>query len=148
MANHKSTHFLESPQEWKCFSARPCTIDRNKLYSDGAMSGEHDQVCLGFPFKCFQVGFHQFCNIWPRIVMLPKSLCHVSACIEAIFSSMLSSNASIVVDKDLSWWFQLAHNKQHSADPTECSTEASNHGYLALPLMLMHGWAYPTIFYI
>ena len=79
-----------------------------------------------------------------------KSLCRVSACIAAVFYSMLGSNASIVVDGDLLRWLRLvwvAHNKLHLADPTECRAEAWNHGYSALPTMLMHVRAHATIFY-
>ena len=62
-----------------------------------------------------------------------KSLCCVSARIEAVFSWMLGLNASIVVDSDLPWWFRsvwAAHNKLHSADPTKCRAEAWNHGVI------------------
>ena len=58
---------------------------------------------------------------------------------------MLGSNASIVIDSDLSRWFRsvwAVHNKLHPADPT---AEASNYGHSILPLMLMHHGAYDTM---
>ena len=63
---------------------------------------------------------------------------------------MPGSITSNVVDSNLLQWFWLiwaAHNNLHPSDPTKCRAEASNHEYSALLLMLMHGWAYPMIFY-
>ncbi|GBP09117.1 hypothetical protein EVAR_4007_1 [Eumeta japonica] len=40
-----------------------------------------------------------------------------------------------------------AYNKLHSADPTKYREETSNHGYLVLQMMLMHGPAYLMICY-
>ena len=39
----------------------------------------------------------------------------------------------------------FVHNKLQPADPTKYKEEASNHGYLVLRTMLLHGQAYPYI---
>ena len=76
-----------------------------------------------------------------------KSPCYISAGIVAAFSSMLSSNASIIIDCDLAWRFRsvwAAHNKLHLAHPPKCRVEASIFGFgsdvnalLSLPVNLL-----------
>ena len=48
----------------------------------------------------------------------------------AIFSSILGSNTSIVVNSNLPWWFRsvwAVHNNLHLPDPIKCRAEALNH---------------------
>lgn len=79
-----------------------------------------------------------------------ESLCRISARIAVVLPSIFASNASILIYSNLPSSFRsiwVAHNKLHSANPIKCRAVAWNHGYSALPTMLMNGRAYPTIFY-
>ena len=103
---------------------------------------------VGLPIQVFPSMFSPVLQHVAWHCHVVKSLCCVSACIAAVFSSM--SNASIVVDSNLPWWFQsiwAVHDKLHPADPTKCRAKSLNHGYWALPPMSVHDQAYPTILY-
>ena len=97
-----------------------------------------------YQFQCFKVTCFKATCALALSCCVEKSLCCVSDRIATIFSSMLCSDASTVIDKDLLWWFGSvwpAHNKLHSHDPTKCRAETSNHGYSALPPISIHGRA-------
>ena len=86
--------------------------------------------------------------MWPSVVILQNHFV-VSLLVQRLFSSsILGSNALIIVDSDLQWLFRsvwAAHDKLDPSDLTTGKAKASNHGYSALLSMLMHGRAYPTL---
>ena len=85
----------------------------------GVIFSEYGGEEVGVPISVFRRWFSPVLQRVTKRCQAAKSLCHVclySGC----FSSMLSTNASVVVDSNLRWYFPLvwaAHYKLNPAEP-------------------------------